>query len=913
MTLPPESAAQQGPSVLTEALELKPEGVMVRYPAGWSAAAMANVHMLFNVPAQTLKTLDTTALANTAQIMIFTERRNDHAEAVRRLKDIEAEASSASIFLNIGGWPSLQRRHLTQKPLPGQDAPVSPGSGGMVLQITTAVAAGDLLVRLESMLPEDAPPEVADEVEAIGRSLAFPTTGNPAQVEQETQGLRESPRLRFPALQPDSQTLSSSGALEASLAGSAGSADFAGASVRVTNQAVFDSELEVAVSPNGQNIVIGSNNRYHFSTDGGQNFNPSAGITGNDPSLGWGQSGGVNGTFYAANIAAPSTAISVSINNGQNFAFRASAYTCGQPGDPACGATFPDQEHIAVDRFNVAAGGDQVYSVWRHLNGTWGIVCSINSGNNWSTNGLFTAGDFPRITVGQDGFVYVVFLNGNNIMLSKFKSCKDNQNPMVKAIADQTIVAGITHVACPTPGLDRCNGRNTLASPMVAVDDTNANHVYVAYAVNTSPPGGGGFPTCGTPGQNFRDQNTCNERVIVQDSLNGGITWNAANPARTVTVSSGVIARRFMPWVCAVGGVALVTWYDRRAASSGGTVVSNNSLTDFFTASAFLDANRNLTAGGEVQVNDPGTADAQCEAGFPTGSAGSWPFPVDTRNDSLSCSRQPQLGGLCCVAGDIVFGAGNNCRNPNGCCFTPTAVSGGQLCDFATACPVSPGSLPQQCAAQSGSPKYGDYNGNACAAGRFFTAWASATSPPGISPPSTTIDIFFESFPQIEQGEVTSFTGRAHGVGMGAKTAGVAIIGIFTFDGAIDLSAFPATVTLTSLFNEVGGAGEVVANLPLTLLADSRNNANVARFNTPVGTLPIAKVTIGAKGGGRFTFRVDVAKATSVDVAKATIVPPSCPTTNLTTSFTIPPVTVTTEQPWRCFGAGNKYLKSPPP
>jgi hypothetical protein len=171
----------------------------------------------------------------------------------------------------------------------------------------------------------------------------------------------------------------------------------------------------------------------------------------------------------------------------------------------------------------------------------------------------------------------------------------------------------------------------------------------------------------------------------------------------------------------------------------------------------------------------------------------------------------------------------------------------------------------------------------------------------------------FSGAAEVALGRVTSFTGRAHGVGMGAKTAGVAIIGIFTFDGAIDLSAFPATVTLTSLFNEVGGAGEVVANLPLTLLADSRNNANVARFNTPVGTLPIAKVTIGAKGGGRFTFRVDV--------AKATIVPPSCPTTNLTTSFTIhdgfnplfPSVTVTTLQPWRCFGAGNKYLKSPPP
>jgi len=157
--------------------------------------------------------------------------------------------------------------------------------------------------------------------------------------------------------------------------------------------------------------------------------------------------------------------------------------------------------------------------------------------------------------------------------------------------------------------------------------------------------------------------------------------------------------------------------------------------------------------------------------------------------------------------------------------------------------------------------------------------------------------------------DVTSFTGRGHGVGMGKNTAGVAIVGIFTSTEAIDLSAFPATVTLTSLFNEVGGAGEVVAGLPLTLFADPRNNANVARFKTPVGVLPIAKVTIGAKGGGRFTFRVDV--------AKATIVPPSCPTTNLTTSFTIDdgflPVVVTTEQPWLCFGAGNKYLKSPPP
>jgi hypothetical protein len=699
----------------------------------------ANLHVLYNVPAQTLNTLSADALANTARIFIHTQRRKDHAEAVRHLKEIEAEAISPSTFLNIGGWPALQRGHLTPKPLPGQDAPGSSGSPEMVLQITTAVAAEDLLVRLESMLPEGAPPEVADEVVAIGRSLLFATTGNPAQVDQEIQDLRGGPRLRFPALSPDSQTSSSSGAPDVSLKGSTAAADSAGFSVRVTNQAGRDSEIEVAVSANGRNIVIGTNQNYHFSTDAGQTWDqrppgppaPSAGITGNDPSLGWGQSGGVNGTFYAANIAAPSTAISVSTDNGANFALRANAYTCGQNGDPSCGA-FPDQEHIAVDRFNVAAGGDQVYSVWRNLDGNWGIVCSTDSGNTWSTNGLFTAGDFPRITVGQDGFVYVVYLNGNNIRLSKFNSCENNQNPMVRAF-DQPVAAGINHVGCPVPGLDRCsaNGRNTLASPTVAVDDINPNHIYVAYAVNTSPGGAGGFP-------NITNQNTANERIMVQDSLDGGSTWNAADPNRTVTVSTGVTARRFMPWVCTVGGAAHVTWYDRRAASPGGTTVSNNSLTDFFAARAFLNANGNLAVGTEFKVNDSGTTDAQCEAGFATGTTGSWPAAVDNSNASESCSVQPQLGGRCCTValsattGQCPAGSGSN----NSCDFSPDTCTGGETC--------RPG---------RGSPKYGDYNGNACTAGRFYMAWASAAAPASIAA-STNIDTFFSvavvSGPQIQ-------------------------------------------------------------------------------------------------------------------------------------------------------------------
>jgi len=156
--------------------------------------------------------------------------------------------------------------------------------------------------------------------------------------------------------------------------------------------------------------------------------------------------------------------------------------------------------------------------------------------------------------------------------------------------------------------------------------------------------------------------------------------------------------------------------------------------------------------------------------------------------------------------------------------------------------------------------------------------------------------------------KVDRFTGKAHGVGLGER-GGAGITGRFTSGGSIGLGADSATVTITSLFNEAVGAGEVVANLPLTLVADPRNNANVGIFKTPPGSLPIAEITIGALGRGRFNFRLNVSKSTIA-------VPNECPTTDLTTSFTIddgvnPPVVVTTEKPWRCFGTGNRYLRTP--
>jgi hypothetical protein len=154
------------------------------------------------------------------------------------------------------------------------------------------------------------------------------------------------------------------------------------------------------------------------------------------------------------------------------------------------------------------------------------------------------------------------------------------------------------------------------------------------------------------------------------------------------------------------------------------------------------------------------------------------------------------------------------------------------------------------------------------------------------------------------------FSGSGSGSGRGPGRGALKILGRFAFAGGLDLSGFPATVTLTSLLNQGGAAGDVVQGLPLTLVADSRNTATTAAFETRPGILPIATMTIRAKGRGVFDFRLEVSQAT-IDV------PGQCPpAANLRTTFMLDDgvnqlATVATVQPWRCFGTGNRYLRTP--
>lgn len=744
-------------TTLAGELELTQHGIRLTYPDTWETTKYAAGVQLRRQPTQAQHQKGLIIEAETPKMIISTENRLHHAGAVGRLHDIGGMEGATWKYLEIGGWPALQQQYLRFRPQPSGG--VIEGSE-MIIVVQTVVAADNVLLRLETWLTPDATNSDVDAVHAIGRSMVAPTRGDPAKVMNEVKALQSGVTPYHQGIKGTKPSATGSTvSTESIMAGTPisnpelVSADSipnlsAGASIPVATGGGRDSELEIAVSPNGQDIVIGANATWYYSSDGGQTWNTSN-LNGNDPSVAWGQSGGARGTFYGANIASPTTGMWTSVNGGQTWVAATAVYTCGQNGDPACGAAFPDQEHIASDRLNVTAGGDQVYSAWRHLTASgWGIVCTQDSATTWSTRGYFRSGDFPKPAVGADGFVYVVYRSGGNIMLDKFRSCETQSDPMTNEGGfPVTILANATNVACPTPGLDRCNFRNTLSGITVAVDDTDANHVYVTYAVNTFP-GGGGSPVC-------NDQNLCNENIVVQDSIDGGATW-PGGADRTTVINTAVTARRFMPWLCTIDGTAHVSWYDRRAAFPGGTTQSNNSLTDFYAGSASLDILGNLKTDGEFQVNAPETLDAQCEAGFATGSTGSWPSLVDNARDSEGCSVQPQLGGGCqdtsgqCVAGFCNNGTGAACTTNANC-----IINQGQRCDFSdcggsgsnngsVACPCNVGPPVFTCNKSRGSPKYGDYNGNACAAGRLYMTWASAQAPLAF-PAATNIDSFFSS------------------------------------------------------------------------------------------------------------------------------------------------------------------------
>jgi hypothetical protein len=618
-----------------------------------------------------------------ARILITTEARSNHADALKRLEAIAASRDAPAEFIEVGGWPAVEvtfTERLPRRGARGDEEAEASAPDMMVQRRITAIAQGDKVVTFDASVLPDAPQDLLKDAKEITRSVRFAKTGEPSEVKEEleTMQTREKKRqllLRQPqSLAPDLGVTTVSATPTSTV----------GAPVRVQTGV---GELEIATSTGAANVVIASNSGLSFSTNRGASF--SAGTTGvfglNDPSLARGASSNFyldviafpTGTAAQLNVTGCTNAVSRSTNNGASFGLQGYSAQCPQTGMGIC---FPDQEHIAADSVNQTGGNDQVYAVWRNFTPaapvatcgnigsgfvTASITCSQNNGTTWTAAAAVPgAGDLPRVAVGRDGAVYVVTLSGNSVLLNRFTSCANGLT--AEAGFPVTVATLSGQVTCPVSGLDRCNDGNTLSSPTVAPDPDNAARIFVSFAENNGASG---------------------ERIVTLESTDRGVTF----PSRT-TVSGSLSARRFMPWSCSTRGRAWVGWYDRSAATAAG---ANNDLTDYFVGAA-----------GRTAQNLSNNPDPQCASG--------WPCAPRSTNDSESCSVQPQLAGRCSISG-----------NP---------------CDFSQGCAPGQG----VCNTGGGCPKYGDYNGIACAGDYVIAAWASATAPAGL-PAATGLGIYAEA------------------------------------------------------------------------------------------------------------------------------------------------------------------------
>ncbi len=646
-------------------------GVSVPYPSNWSAPPKQTTAAELVTPAGATKDAQ-------ARMYITVHTYATHDDAVKRVGDIAGEVPSVPLeVMNIGGWPAGQRTYTARLPQ-GSDA--EPRSAD-AQRVTTAIAAGTSVVRLEAFLAPGASTAIADQVRAIGRGTTFATPPAAGALDLDLKQLRDaiaSPRVTLPVTPPvpplgvPDEPLDPPAVLV-----STGNGNTNGAG----------GEIEVAASNNATNVLIAIPTGMAFSSNGGTSYQstlPRGGVN-NIPFIADGDLSvavAKSGRFYVSFLdgARPTTRIGVgfSIDNGQTVNFLSTAMVCA----PGCG---PDQPHIAADRVTGGRTSDRVYVVYRHMgplasapsgsgSTVAAIACSANSGSTWNSipQTVDASSDYPRVTVGGDGFVYVVYLSGPCINLHKYSSCASG---LVPQTGFPVTVTAFIEPRCPIPGLDRCLGGNTLGGGTVAVDDTNPSHVYVAFATNNAP---------------------ANEDVFVQDSSDGGRTW-----PRRLRVNAARGAKRFLPWVCSAGGSAFVTWYDRRAATT-----AQNDLTDAFAGNVYLRGSA-LERGPEVNLTV--NSDPQCASG--------WPCGAEFQNQSTSCSVQPQFGGVCRNAG----GGGSN----NRCNFAAPGCPAGESCVLSG----------------NGCPKYGDYKGLDCAGGRVFTAWASATTPAG-APAGTGMRIF---------------------------------------------------------------------------------------------------------------------------------------------------------------------------
>ncbi len=697
------------------------EGITVRISPLWQS------HPLAQNGATKLELIVSEGTALRMAVYFTVEKRRDASDALQRVADIVGPPGPQDRHFLVNGWPAIEATRMIDVPRVNHErdekaAQETAGQGSRenrqepriakFERTMTAIAAADRTVIIEQRLYDVADARLREAGRELVNGLTFTRGGN--------EGISKT-------------SLDDIDYVRKNLYDRSSLVDYIGnnfgflTEVTTTKPVLAQNgvgEIAMAASTNGVKVAIASNSGWAKSSDsggtytGGNNFPAALANTAGDPALAYGAK---TDNFYLGYLGRPNggggtgntvNGCTVSVDrsrDGQNYAFAAHVRFCAASAavtTPPTLMCMPDQEHIAADPVRSRARGvtprnapkDQVYVAWRQFtavataavntcaklgsgNTVVELACSQDNGATWTAPLILgTGSDRARVAVGPDGFVYVAYsvqqsdsAGGfwNQIYLDKYSSCKTG---FVQQWGyPRTVVANARPQSCgaSTPGLDRCSG-DLMNSHTVTVSDFNTNGmVFVVYSD-------------GTAGVTTTNKGT--DRVIAAILPNGGF-----NVASTHLLSDGgTPGRKFLPWACTEGKNLYATWYDRRAATAAAP-----DLTDYYAGWLKLDK-----SGPTVHnnINLTGNADAQCKSG--------WPFGTDNQASGTSCPTPKQPGV---------------CQNNTTGNFTT-------LCDFSGTPACAAGST---CQNGGGAPKYGDYNANACAAGRLYAAWTSATTPAG--------------------------------------------------------------------------------------------------------------------------------------------------------------------------------------
>ncbi len=624
-----------------------------------------------------------------------------HEKALARLGEIEHDAPASAQFRQIGGWPALERKLAVRYTFAGEgdgDARTQGHPTGAttpaVWNVTTAVAVGVWVVELQTRLEPGAPESLADEAVVIGRRLRLPLA--PANAKDDVAGLLAG-KHRVRVDTPITFAPSLADALRPALV--------PGSAVAIGTPG---GEMEAAVSSNGAAMMVVQSCGPLFSKDSGKSFlfvpTPPGG--GGDCGVSWGASG----AFYVSQVGpgAPAQSIFVwpltpAAQAAPSPKFVATPAVVNLTGVPNAQI---DQPHVVADPWSLSnQNKDRLYLVWQgDSNWTPYITCSADGGATWLAPRALRstlASGFPRAAVAPNGLVYVVSQTsdaGVAFQLFILSKCEDGLASTSNAIRSFVY----SRVACPVPGLDRCNDGNMLSSPTVAIDQNGV--VYVGYA-HADASGG--------------------ENVSVWASRNGGNDFFSAD---AVNLNGPVSARRYLPWLTTWNGSVYAGWYDRR-----GAVPFENDRTHFYVGSASW-ISGTLTPSPEVDVSR--LDDFPCKTPFPSG--------VRSVDDCQSCLTTPPAscpatatpnGGVpkygdykgIAAGGGLLLGiwaAATNIATPSAgisayasvsalcpggappcggvCCSTGESCAGGACCDKAAVCAGPSGAnvcctLPSSC------------------------------------------------------------------------------------------------------------------------------------------------------------------------------------------------------------------------